>query len=433
MCTLVRARSWSVPPSNTQISTSMIPSSLRELIRVSRKTAREFKQALEDVAELIREKQLEQSLQREPVRVPVRNQARQHPLAGRVYRRQFSTTRDVSATFRNINKNVLLNFARAGNASGGAAATRNFTPSLINTLKAAVYQTQPFRTATRVQMGLVRGGIGSGMYRHFPRHNARMFSTFGPNMTRQAVENLSQGLRTFFVKGGKTSHDCLSHAYMNNVDIGHLRADETFASNDIELASTVSETAGLKECGCIVEFDMATPSIVSLVPESGYFDDDLSCKMETVYETSIKVQQKVLNDIMLFRENIGSTSYKFDKQREKLRFYCPNCEVTKMERLLLESCITMGVVKKNESFGSPAALDELSDSEGSEFSGPELETDSDSILSATASSSGNTGSSVSSGHYNRYSYFNGMEEFSDGSILSTSDEFFEVSSTAIRV
>lgn len=408
----------------THSSATMIPKSLRELIRVSRKTAREFKQALEDVAELIREKQLEQSLQREPVRVPVRNQARQHPLAGRVYRRQFSTSRDVSATFRNMNKNVLLNFVRAGNSTG-AAASRNMTPSLTNTLKAAVYQTQPFRAATRVQMGLVRGGIGSGMYRHFPRHNARMFSTFGPNMTRQAVENLSQGVRMFFVRGGKTSHDCLTHAYMNDVDIGHLRADEAFAANDIDLASTVSETAGLKECGCIVEFDMATPSIVSLVPESGYFDDDLSCKMETVYETSIKVQQKVLTDIKLFRENIGSTSYKFDKQREKLRFYCPNCDVTKMERLLLESCITMGVVKRNESIGSPV-LGELSDSEGSEFSGPELETDSDSVLSSTLSSG-------SSDRYNRYSYLNGVEEFSDGSILSTSDEFFEVSSTAIRV
>lgn len=412
----------------------MIPNSLRELIRVSRKTAREFKQAVEDVAELIREKQLEQSLQREPARVPVRNQSRQHPLAGRVYRRQFSTTRDVSATFRNVNRNVFLNFATKAGVNN--AASRSLKPSIANTFKAAIYQTQPFRTSTRVQLSFVRGGIGSGMYKHFSRHNARMFSTFGPNVTHQAVENLSQSLRMFFIKGGKTSHDCLSHAYMNNIDIGRLHADETFAARDIELASTVSETSGLKECGCVVEFDMSTPSIISLVPESGYFDDDLSGKMETVYETSIKVQQKVLSDIKLFRENIGSTSYKFDKQRARLRFYCPNCEVAKMERLLQESSITMGVVKKNEgSLPSPSVTaDGNSALFDSDFSGPELETDSDSILSSSASSRSSTGSASNDNQHYRYSYLHNPRELSDGgSILSTSDEFFEVSSTAIRV
>lgn len=417
----------------------MLPNTLRELIRASRRTAKEFKQVIEDVAELIREKQAEHSLQREPVRVPIRNQQHQHPLSGRVIRRQFSTTRDASASFKNLNKNILFNIAKTNFKINVNNNINKIKPSITNTFKAAIYQNQPFRSAKRVQLNFIRGGLGSGMYTYFPKHNARMFSTFGPNVTHQAVENLSQSLRTFFIKGGKVSHDCLTNANLHNIDIGHFKSNDDMANKDFKLASTVSETAKSIESGCFVEFDLSTPSIVSLVPESGLFDDDLSSKMEKVYETSIKLQTKVLNDVKLFRDNIGSTSYKFDKNRERLRFYCPNCEVYKMENLLSDAGITMGIVKRNEDTES-SNLSSLSNSSsyysqfsqsGSELSTPELESDYDSsILSSLGSSNSN--------RIDDYSYLDmeisAVESISThDSILSSSDEYFDVSSTAIRV
>lgn len=424
----------------------MIPNSLRELIRVSRKTAKEFKQAIEDVAELIREKQTEHSLQREPVRVPVRNQ-NQHPLAGRVIRRQFSTTRNINASVQNFNKNFNknLNFNKYNTYN----KYNKLSNSISNTFKAAIYQNQnPFRLSTkRTQLNFLRnGGIGSGMYTYFPKHNARMFSTFGPNVNRQIIENLSLNLRTFFVKGGETGNNFLTNSNLQNINIGILYSNDSLANNDIKLASKVSEISGLHELGCFVEFDLSTNSVSSLLPESGLFDDDLSIKMEKIYENSIRLQQIVFNDIKLFRNNIGSTSYKFDKKREKLRFYCPNCEIYKMENLLQESGITTGLVKKNLSpqpfngessnASSNASLDDpfiiSSDSSSyysrfsntqSSISTPDLESDIDSVLSSTTSSSNvdmGIGAVVES-------------ILSSDSVLSDSDEYFDVSSTAIRI
>lgn len=409
----------------------MVPNTLKELIRVSRKTAKEFKQAIEDVAELIREKQLNQSLQRQPVRVPVRSQHPQHPLAGGrgIQRRNFSTTRDVNATFRNA---ISKNFIRINTGNVSSSASRSFKPTLSNTFRAVIYQAQPFRTSTRAQINFIRGGIGSGMYTHFLRHNARMFSTFGPNVTHQAVQNLSQSLRTFFIKGGKFSHDVLTNSSMNHIDVGRLHSNESFANGDIKLASTVSETAGATESGCFVEFNMSTPSVSTLVPESGYFDDDLSMKMEEVYQTSIKLQQKVINDVKLFRENIGSTSYKFDKKRERLRFYCPNCDVVKMESLLQEHGISMGVVKRNEEIKTTYVSNPYySNSNSSISSVPQLESDGTNSILSTTDEITDSGNSYVCLDYSAIENTS-SSEISVGSILSSSNDYFEVPSIAIR-
>lgn len=397
----------------------MIPRKIGEIISASRKTAKEFKQVLEDIAELIREKQLQESLSREPVRVPVRPQNHQHPLAGRASRRHFSTYTTRNPNFKNLNRN----FVTKANLPKSNIFTK---PSISNTLRAAIYQTQPFRTNTRAQLNFIRGGIGSGMYSHFPRHNARMFSTYGPNLTHLAVKNLSQGIRTLFVKGGKVGSDCLT-----NVNVGSLHSTKLFVENDMKLASMVSETTGLKEDGCFVEFDLSTPSIVSFVPEEGYFDDDLSVKLQDMHEASVKLQANALNDVKLFRENIGSTIYKFDRNRDKLRFYCPNCNVLKMEGLLQDCGISTGIVKKlitskdcgidNSSSASISSSIMMSDSD---FSGPDLESDNQSVLSSLDEDFETS---------DRILNFESDYSYIDDSILSTSDEYLSVSYAAIHI
>lgn len=409
----------------------MIPRTLRELIQVSRKTAREFKQALEEVAELIHEKQLEQSLQRQPARVPVRNQrGHGHPLAGNNGRRHFSTNRTTNLNFKNISLKFIT-----GNIINHTSTS--LKPSISKTFKAAVYQTQPFSFSTRSQLTFVRGTIGSGMYRHFPRHNSRMFSTFGPNLTHQVVENLSQNLRMFFLKGGKFSKDCL------NADIGNstrliTRDSDLNVDYAIELASRVSEISSSNESGCFVEFDLSTPSISSMIPDSGYFDESNLNNLSNGIENSISLKMKTLNDIKLFQENIGSTSFKYNKARNRLRLYCPNCDVFKMECLLQDVGISTGLVYKNNEINR----DDESDSSSSEFSCPELESD-NSLSSTSVESfesvypvSGSISSSIlssTSSDVRPSDYY--MLETTYGSILSSSDDYFDTSihSSILRV
>lgn len=369
---------------------------------------------MEDVGELIREKQLENSLQRQPARVPVRPQG-QHPLAGgRAYRRHFSTCRNPLFTAKNIN----LNFSAWSNCTNWTS----FKPSAAGRFQTILSQTQPLRASARARLGHVgRGGFGAGMFSYFPKQRARMFSTLGPNLTHQAVENLSQGLRMFFLKGGKLSHDCWSNSTMTNGWL-HLTNDDRFADHDMNLAGKVSEISSQRESGCIIEFDLSCPSVVATIPESGFFDDESSLHLELLVESNLKMQKKILKDIQLFRENIGSTSYRFQKKRERLRFYCPNCDVYKMEQLLQECGISTGIVMPNEeqqelnSCGQTLSVDD--------FSGPELESDSSVIDSYSDSDSDSILSSQDDDDIHADYYH--VSGSGDHSILSTSDEFFDV-------
>lgn len=344
----------------------MLPRVVQELIQASRKTAREFRKALDDVAELLNERQLEQALRErgQPVKVPVRSRGNdsRHPLQ----RRHFSTSRNAKFNASNIS----LNFKSIRDVRLKQNNIRTRI-SVTNTLRAATYQAQPFRSPIRGC--LFTRGPGSSLYNHFPRHNARMYSTFGPNMTHQVIENLSQSIRMLFIKGGETAQNMMTKESSFKV-----LNDDTFAEKDIELAGKVSDFSGLKENGCIVTFDLITPSI-QYIPDSGFFDNDSSEKFHSIFESSMKHQEKVLNDVQLFRNNIGSTSFKFErkKDRNRLKFYVPSCDLMKMEYLLQEAGIQTAVVLVNRE--SPtSSFDNISN-----YSGPELvsDSDNDSVLS----------------------------------------------------
>lgn len=428
----------------------MIPQALRELVQVSRRTAREFKEVLEELGELIGEKQLEQNLQRE--RIPVRNN-NEHPLSAAARRsrqsgnnggnrfsstysghfsntRKFSTTRNIKANI----KNPLFNNTYASSFQNTVKRrTLNNSISLSKTLRAAVYQTQPFKYSSSYtkRPSFIRNSnvVGSSMYSHFPKHNARMFSTYGPNMTHQVVENLSQSLRMFFLKGGKLGKDCTSTNSNNSIDgnIGNnhvyylSRDNESIANNDLRLASNVGFDD--YDLGCYIEFNLSkTIESSNFFPNSGIFSDDCNDDLEKIIMSNLEYQMKVSKDIKKVKENIGSTSYKFDKARNRLRFYYPNCDVIKMENLLQECEVTTAIVYKNEEI----LENEESDNE-SEYSIPELESvDSYSSLSS-ASLSSELNSVLSSDRYQLIESIDSEDASASESVLSSvSSDYFEI-------
>ncbi|GMM30748.1 hypothetical protein DAMA08_034930 [Martiniozyma asiatica (nom. inval.)] len=327
----------------------MVSLSLREIISLSRKAARELKNSLEDIGELLRQRQLEGSLQRAPVRVPVQSRP-QHPLSRSVPRRHFSTN---STRALYISKDITFH------------GCRHLQPPravISGTMRRAIYQVQPFRLATRAQLGFInRGGVGSGMYGHFARHNARMFSTFGPSVGHQAAQNLSQGIRAMFLKSGEFSVNCMktnsTGLFLNGSVQAELNANANANAN-------VHANCNVHDGGSFVEFDISTPSIEQYLPEAGFFDEELSKHIESIFTESMRHHQKVLSDVNLFRENIGSPMFKCNKGR--LRFYCPNCETWKLRSLLRDHGITTGYVSEMENSSELLRSESESESE-SEF------------------------------------------------------------------
>lgn len=262
----------------------MIPRTLREIITVSRKAVKDLRQTLEDIGELLREGE------RAPVRIPVqRNNNRGGiPFPRRqIGRRQFST--NLRAPLQpSFQLRLLQSTFRSGK------------PQMTNTLRNVLFEVQPFR------MGM-KGGVGKNLYRNFPQHNARMFSTFGnPTSAAQAAQNLSQGIRSFLLKSGELTINCSK----NKIHVGSLNTNEDFADEDISMAGRVSNNAYVHELGSFVEFDVRSSSFEDLLPEAGIFDEELSNDFDDRMSLILDYQRKVLTDIGLFKEKIGSTSFK---------------------------------------------------------------------------------------------------------------------------
>lgn len=302
----------------------MIPRTIREVISASRKAVRDFGRTLEELGEILQQQQQHQRPQKIPLRVPVNRGHLPFPNGGPRggSHRNFSTFRAApTASFQ-------LKFLKA-----------TYKPSLSSTFRSGIYQVQPFR-----QNGIK---VGKNMYNHFHQHNSRMFSTFG-STTQQAVNNLSQGIRTFVLKGSEFSLNSI-----NKLHVGSMNTNKTFAEQDMVLAarfSSSSDALAMTDAGSFVEFDVNSKSLEDLLPRAGIFDEDLCEDMAKQMQLVLDYQTQVLSEIGLFRENIGSTSFQCDGGT--LRFYCPNCEPAKMEMLLVENGIKTGVVHEYSSRGS---------------------------------------------------------------------------------
>lgn len=211
----------------------------------------------------------------------------------------------------------------------------------------------------------------------------------------------------FFLKGGKLSQDML---HSNSKCAPYQLANESSAEQDLKLASKFSDLKN--DSGCIIEFDFSAPLYV---PEAGIFDDESSLNLQTVFESNMKHQAKILNDVTLFKEKIGSTTFKYNKAKNRLRFHCPNCDVMKMELLLNENGISTGVVYKNDEIN-----DQHQPSTTLDFDTPELLSPSSSEYSDYSDLDSDIISSANSLVEDDYYFI--VESGADSNVLSTSEE-----------
>ncbi|GMG40479.1 unnamed protein product [Ambrosiozyma monospora] len=270
----------------------MVASKMREIISVSRKTARGLKQTLEDIAEqlIANHRQRQLSLQPVPVRIP--HGAPTHPLLNPGGARNYSTMLSKRLFSTRVNPNYFKSQINANSSNNFF----NFKKINVSTMSRNVlYQTQPFRFAAggatkragaQVGRSLGRGGYPSGLFSHFPQHNARMFSTYGPNVTSQAVHNLTQSLRAGFIKGGSLAQ------HLGKSHIGSMNTNPNVVAQDIKLSRTDSEASNLYSEGCFVEFTIPSSYDVDAFTDASVCQSEFSefsafQEEETETETSV--------------------------------------------------------------------------------------------------------------------------------------------------
>ncbi|ODV86998.1 hypothetical protein CANARDRAFT_6558 [[Candida] arabinofermentans NRRL YB-2248] len=319
--------------------------SIRDIISVSRKTARNLKQALEEITEQYianrRQKELEAVLER----IPVKNtQPKQDLLANRLRgRRNFST-----AARRNFSGVK----APSGSLYKSLGTTRVTTASrnLIN-----LYE--PFRLATRVTTrGLVRGGPGSSLFNNLPRQSARLYSTQGHTVAADAVGKISEAVRAVFLKGSS-----LNIKGSVNHNIGSIKSNENYVNKDIELAQ--AESSSTVASGCFVDFNFDRSfNMEDYLPQKVLLGPESVDSLRKFYDDVAAYRAVVTNDIEKMVNLIGEPSAEYIMNGRHLKIRCrfPNCEPQKMERLLLENEIVSGVVMSDD---SAAYTDECSSSE----------------------------------------------------------------------
>ncbi|GME82843.1 unnamed protein product [Ambrosiozyma monospora] len=308
---------------------------MREIISVSRKTARGLKQTLEDIAEQLianhRQRQLQ--LQPVPVRIPhggVNGGGSSHPLLNPGGARNYSTmiskrlfsTRVNPQYFKNqINPNSFFNFKKINVST----MSRN-----------VLYQTQPFRFAggatkrAGVQFGrsMGRGGYPSGLFSHFPQHNARMFSTYGPNVASQAVHNLTQSLRAGFIKGGSLAQ------HLGKSHVGSMNTNPNVVAQDIKLARTDSEASNLYSEGCFVEFTIPSSYDVAAFTDSSVCQDDEESEFSVFQEETETEISSVYRKQGHHQNKRGSRQYQL--QNGLTDYSTRRSKVTHKERFLMD-------------------------------------------------------------------------------------------------
>ncbi|KAH3666796.1 hypothetical protein OGAPHI_003245 [Ogataea philodendri] len=306
----------------------MVANKIRELISATRRSARNVRQTLDEIAEQLIANQRQRQLEVQLERVPVRSPARSHPLANRGLQGPRYGAVGLSKRFYSTSRRAPT-YIRSATRSSVSSVTKNI-----------VYQVQPFRISARVGCNFV----GSSLYSHFPRHNARMFSTYGQSVAAQATHNLTQGLRATLLKGHQLQSQLMSANYNSSQNV-----NKAFVDENMELARGESTADG-----CVVEFNLSLQDQV--LPEKFLLDDDILKQFEQAYVVNeLEHRMLILNDFKRLKEIIGATVIEHLDNKNVIRCHFPNCEVAKMETMLAESGITTGVVRTLESRASSIA------------------------------------------------------------------------------
>ena len=372
----------------------MSANQVRDIINLSRRTARNIGQALADIAEELIARQQHRQNQLQPVleRIPVRNSgpSSANPFLNRNgsgSRRKFSTfTNSTKNSARNNLKSTkflnlfkiffsnkflygsnlrnsmnIRNFTTNSNVSSLKSSARNFQkfPKITSNVRNVMWNVSPFRTSTRTCfIANGSGGPGSFLYKNFVRHNQRLFSTYGPSFTHQAANNLTNGVRAMIyntyddLKKGKKLYHTKNIGSMN-ISKRHVSENYRLASTNSIIDSKLLPSANVENdfvnTGCVVEFSL-NPSTSSncQFPTIAILDDDVMEDLENIF---INHRQLVIKEIKLIKENLGETiieTFTNENGEPCIRLRFPNCDVEKMETLLLDLGVSLGVVKPDE-------------------------------------------------------------------------------------
>ena len=349
----------------------MLARKIKQAIASSRRAARNFRQALENLGDEL----AANDPRRQPVPIPIPIPARSRspfpfpartgmpdqpvspwtsicsrlaPVISRVlFPRAFRWPASTLFPLAVISKLAKIPRVEIARSFHQASYPRAMPPKGISrTVQAVLCNVQPFRSAVRPRFA----GCPNALYANFTRHNARMFSTFGPNVTAQAVQNISQGVRAFFIKTAQSSLG-------KNLSTGSHVGSCSTNSNTVQklFAMTNRDPSCIRNLGldgCFVEFSLApgaSGASADILPGQCILDDDVVKDLTSFVKYNVEYQKLVLKEIVAVQHKIGSPLVRrvFGHRGEALlRLYFPDCSMRKMEMLLTDAGITTGMVHR---------------------------------------------------------------------------------------
>jgi len=349
----------------------MLARKIKQAVASSRRAARNFRQALQNLGEEL----AANDPRRQPVPIPIPIPVRSRPPFPLPPRSTFpdgsvSPWASIFSRFAPVISRVLLprafrwptsasfplavisKLARTSRVEIARSFNQAYYPkaippkSVARTVQAVLYNVQPFRSAVRPRFG----GCPNALYANFTHHNARMFSTFGPNVTAQAVQNISQGVRAFFVRAAQNG---MGKSFSTNSHVGSCST----SANTVQklFAMTSADPSCMRNLGldgCFVEFNLvpgASDISAGILPDQGVLDDDIVGDLTSFVGHNVEYQRLVLREIVAMKQKIGSPLVRrvFGQKGGALfRMYFPDCSLRKMEMILTDAGITTGMVRR---------------------------------------------------------------------------------------
>lgn len=206
-------------------------------------------------------------------------------------------------------------------------------------------------SAFRRPLGGSRGPFPNGLYRNFYGLNSRNFSTYGPNFTREAIQNLTSSLRCFLSNAGELGADLLNSSNSKKNGLNYLSYDgcasQAQAQSTFKLAKC--ESTNIEKYGCNVEFTL--PKLKLRMPSISFINDEVLATMESHFLQFKQDVDKVCSNIQAIFDTHGSLP--LEKRRNSIRVHFPNLEVAELERLLRELEIREGIVTQNDEIEIP--------------------------------------------------------------------------------
>ncbi|CCH44875.1 Stationary phase protein 5 [Wickerhamomyces ciferrii] len=296
----------------------MVANRLRNLVSLTRGAVRDARQALDELINSLGPRP-----QPALVRVPVRNtRGPRFPVPNG--RRGFSTSaralRSTTTTFGN-------NFIK----------TPRFTKPTSN----IAGKLWPYSAFRRPAIG--KGPFPSGLYRNFVNLNSRQFSTFGGNVSREAVQNLTTSLRCFLNNGGDLVLSSKMSKGGNPSSISyHGCASTNEAPQTFQMART--ESTDIQTIGAFVEFTL--PKLELSIPSMSFINSEILETIESDLETIKYEINEIQKQVQLISDTYGALP--LERRKDAILIHFPNLDVEEVEKLLIELGIDKGIVYSND-------------------------------------------------------------------------------------